>query len=276
MLVYCIIVDHDNDTLGVSFGRMTAPDDISDKTPAWSEIDLGENPHEAQDKARRVEEMFTSIARNYDLNNRLHSLWLDQVWRKKAVRLASISSDDDIVDVACGTGDLAMAFYKAGVRSVLGVDFTQAMLDLAVVKAKSASMNIEYRQGDAMQLDIPDATADVVSIAFGIRNVQQPELAFAEFFRILRPGGRLIVLEFSIPNNRLVAFINGLYAKRIMPFTATLISRDRSGAYKYLPKSVETFANPRELALEIKQVGFENIEQHAQTFGVCTITVATK
>ena len=151
---------------------MTLPDEISQKTtiaPAWSDAELSKNPHGAQDKAERVEAMFTSIAHSYDLNNRVHSMWQDQVWRSRAVRLANLTGTEDIVDVACGTGDLSMAFYKANVRSVIGIDFTQAMLDFAVAKAVAASMEIEYRQGDAMDLDLPDNSADVVSIAFGIR-----------------------------------------------------------------------------------------------------------
>jgi len=127
-----------------------------------------------------------------------------------------------------------------------------------------------------MDLELPDKSANIVSIAFGIRNVQKPELAFAEFFRILRPGGRLIVLEFSKPKNPVVSFFNGVYTKRIMPITATCISHDQSGAYKYLPKSVETFTEPAELANQISQAGFADIEQKSLTFGVCTITKAIK
>jgi demethylmenaquinone methyltransferase / 2-methoxy-6-polyprenyl-1,4-benzoquinol methylase len=252
----------------------------SDKLPecvaGWSEQELSSNPHNQKDKARKVEEMFTSIAESYDLNNRVHSMWRDQAWRKQAVKMASMITSDDVVDVACGTGDLAMAFSKAGASSVLGVDFTQAMLDVAVVKATKEGLTIPYVQGDAMDLELPDKSANIVSIAFGIRNVQKPERAFAEFFRILRPGGRLIVLEFSKPKNPVVSFFNGVYTKRIMPITATCISRDQSGAYKYLPKSVETFTEPAELANQISQAGFADIEQKSLTFGVCTITKAIK
>ncbi|MBT4531204.1 MAG: bifunctional demethylmenaquinone methyltransferase/2-methoxy-6-polyprenyl-1,4-benzoquinol methylase UbiE [Phycisphaerae bacterium] len=255
---------------------MSPPEEVTQEKPAWSDSELTQNPHDAQDKAKKVEDMFTSIAHRYDLNNRLHSMWRDQTWRKRAVKLAQVTNRDDVVDVACGTGDLSMAFYKSGVRSVLGIDFTQAMLDFAMAKATKEQMDITYRFGDAMDLNLPEKCADVVSIAFGIRNVQKPDLAFREFFRILRPGGRLIVLEFSNPKNCIVSFINSVYTKHIMPVTATLISRDQSGAYKYLPKSVETFAEPAVLAKEIEEAGFSAIEQHAQTFGVCTITKAVK
>jgi demethylmenaquinone methyltransferase/2-methoxy-6-polyprenyl-1,4-benzoquinol methylase len=258
---------------------MPLHDEISPKiigAPAWSGTDLSKNPHSAEDKAERVEAMFTSIARSYDLNNRVHSMWQDQAWRARAVKMATVSSGDDVVDVACGTGDLSMAFYKANVCSVIGIDFTQAMLDVAVTKAEASAMKIDYRQGDAMDLDLPDNSADVVSIAFGIRNVQDPSKAFSEFYRVLRPAGRLIVLEFSTPKNWLVRVCNNLYTNRIMPITATFISRDKSGAYKYLPKSIATFADATTLGEEIQRSGFVGMHQVPQTFGVCTITVATK
>ena len=255
---------------------MTMPDEMSRDKPAWSGEDLESNPHQRLDKATRVETMFTSIAKKYDLNNRLHSMWQDQLWRQRAVALSKVTSEDDVVDVACGTGDLSIAFAKAGARSVLGVDFTQAMLDIAVTKTRIQGYSIEYLQGDAMHLALPDASADIVSIAFGIRNVQEPTKALAEFYRILRPGGRLTILEFSTPPNSLIRAVNSFYTKRVMPITASLIAGDTSGAYQYLPKSIETFANPEELLEELKSVGFSFVRQHAQTFGVCTITIAEK
>ena len=255
---------------------MTLPDEMSTEKPAWSGEDLEANPHLAIDKAKRVEAMFTSIARKYDLNNRLHSMWQDQVWRQRAVALANVTPTDDVVDVACGTGDLAIAFCKAGARSVLGIDFTLAMLDIAVAKSEIAGLPIEYRQGDAMELKLHAESADIVSIAFGIRNVQNPVKALEEFYRILRPGGRIVVLEFSTPSNGILRALNTFYTHRIMPLTATLIAGDTSGAYKYLPKSIDTFTNPDELAHELEGVGFCDVEQASQTFGVCTVITATK
>jgi demethylmenaquinone methyltransferase/2-methoxy-6-polyprenyl-1,4-benzoquinol methylase len=254
---------------------MSDPEDFSSEPHPWTCNNLS-NPHEIEDKHERVEQMFTAIARKYDLNNRLHSLWRDQVWRARAVKAAQLNGDEDVLDIACGTGDLAMAFYLANVKSVIGIDFTKAMLDLAIAKAKDAKFDIDYRQGDAMQLDLPANSADVVSIAFGIRNVQQPSKAIEEFYRVLRKGGRLIVLEFSTPKNPIIRFLNNFYTKKIMPITATLIARDTSGAYRYLPKSVETFIDAKELCDEIEKAGFTEIKQTPQTFGVCTITSAIK
>ncbi len=243
---------------------------------AWTEENLAENPHQASDKAKRVEAMFTAIAGKYDLNNRLHSLWQDQRWRKRAVELSGVRPESTVVDVACGTGDLSIAFKQAGASNVVGIDFTSAMLDLALTKAAIAGADIKFQQGDAMNLKLDDGIADVVSIAFGIRNVQEPEKAIAEFYRILKPGGTLVVLEFSTPPNSVIRFFNDVYTKHIMPFTATLIAGDTSGAYQYLPKSVATFATAEELATSVENAGFNTIRQFPQTFGVCTITRAQK
>ena len=243
---------------------------------AWTDEELAENPHQASDKAKRVEAMFTAIAGKYDLNNRLHSLWQDQRWRKRAVKLSGISSDSVVVDVACGTGDLSIAYLQAGAGHVTGIDFTSAMLDLALTKSTIAGTEITFQQGDAMDLKLEDESADVVSIAFGIRNVQEPEKAIREFYRILKPGGTLVILEFSTPSNSLIRVCNDIYTKHVMPFTATLIAGDTSGAYQYLPKSVETFATAEELADSVERCGFTSLRQFPQTFGVCTITRAKK
>ncbi len=254
-------------------GRSHAP-------PAWSAEDLSRNPHEDAHKPDKVRAMFASIASSYDLNNRLHSFGRDQAWRKAAVRMAGVRPTDRVLDVACGTGDLARAFADAGASSVLGVDFTPEMLDIARAKrlhpkADASRTNIEYRRGDATALDLPDDSFDIVSIAFGLRNVQDPARALAEFRRVLRPGGRVVVLEFSRPRPAPVAWVNNFYTRRIMPLTATLIARDRSGAYKYLPRSIETFLTREQLASSIADAGFTDVRTNPMTFGVCVCCVGT-
>lgn len=235
--------------------------------------------------------MFAAIAPSYDLNNRLHSFGRDQSWRRKAVRLADLRNDDVVIDVACGTGDLTLAMYhglwmQSGdwppVRGqVIGIDFTFDMLPLARQKARSsiegrrkdrrisADDYVTFLNGDAQAIPLPDQCCDVVSIAFGIRNVQDPAAALSEFRRILRPGGRVIVLEFSEPTNPLLRALNRLYCGRIMPVTATWISRDKTGAYKYLPRSVETFWSRERMCEMIRAAGFSQVTQHPMTFGVC-------
>jgi demethylmenaquinone methyltransferase/2-methoxy-6-polyprenyl-1,4-benzoquinol methylase len=239
----------------------------------WTDRDLAGDPHAAVDKADRVRRMFAAIAHRYDLNNRLHSFGRDQAWRRRAVALAQVGPSDDILDVACGTGDLAEAFADVGPASVTGLDFTPAMLDLARTKAArrpaTEAPRPTYVEGDAMDLPFADATFDVVSIAFGIRNVADPGKALGEFRRVLRPGGRVVVLEFGEPSNRLLRLANAFYTRRVMPFTAALVAKDRTGAYRYLPSSVRSFSDPSTLAGLIKAARFEQVRSHQLTFGVC-------
>jgi demethylmenaquinone methyltransferase/2-methoxy-6-polyprenyl-1,4-benzoquinol methylase len=247
-------------------------------SPAWDE-ELLTDPHAVADKRARVQRMFAAIAPRYDLNNRLHSFWRDQAWRRQAVKLAQLKPDDVVVDVACGTGDLTLQMYAGlfpknsewgpAAGQVVGIDFTYEMLPRARAKSAEHHSAIAYINGDATALPLPDQSADVVSIAFGIRNVQQPERALGEFRRILRPAGRLIILEFSEPTNPLIRAANRLYTHRVMPITATLISRDKTGAYKYLPRSIGTFWSRQKMAQMLADAGFSQITQHPMTFGVC-------
>ena len=249
----------------------------------WSASDLARDPHAVLDKAERIQRMFAAIAHRYDLNNRIHSFGRDQAWRRAAVRLCRVRPTDHVLDAACGTGDLAEAFAAAGAAAVTGVDFTPAMLQIARSKVARArpeggraarggevdDPTPAYVEGDVMDLAFERGQFDIVSIAFGIRNVIDPVRALREFHRVLRPGGRLVILEFSEPTNRVLRWLNRVYCSGIMPVTATLISGDRSGAYRYLPKSVATFVDRRQLEGMMADVGFSSITQHPMTFGVC-------
>ncbi|MEZ6241908.1 MAG: bifunctional demethylmenaquinone methyltransferase/2-methoxy-6-polyprenyl-1,4-benzoquinol methylase UbiE [Phycisphaerales bacterium] len=244
----------------------------NDTSPAWAGANL-DAVHAQSDKARRVRDMFASIAHAYDLNNRLHSLGRDQAWRRVAVRAADVREGDRVLDVACGTGDLTQAFAATSAPEVIGLDFTNEMLDLARAKRdrldRARASKLSYIQGDAQDLPFDDASFDVVSVAFGIRNVQDPRRALREFARVLRPGGRLVVLEFDRPRNPIVRAFNTFYCSWLMPKTAALISRDRSGAYAYLPKSVGQFMDRDQLRGAILESGFAHATSRPLTLGVC-------
>jgi demethylmenaquinone methyltransferase/2-methoxy-6-polyprenyl-1,4-benzoquinol methylase len=240
--------------------------------PSWTSTELTD-PHRHADKSDKVRRMFAAIARRYDLNNRLHSLWQDQAWRRFAVRRAGVRATDVVLDAACGTGDLTIAMARAGAARVIGLDFTAEMLDVARAKLARLPEPIRartgYIQGDAMDLPIDAASVDVVSIAFGIRNVADPARAVAEFRRVLRPGGRLVILEFDTPRIAPVRWFNDFYCRRLMPITATLISGDRSGAYRYLPRSVETFMSRGELCALLRAAGFSEVSARPLSLGIC-------
>lgn len=232
---------------------------------AWTHEELERNPHSNAEKADKVRRMFSAIADRYDLNNRIHSFGQDQSWRRAAVRSAGLRGGEAVLDVACGTGDLSRAFADAGAGRVVGLDFTPAMLEIARTKRGG----IEYVEGDAMALPFGDASFDVVSIAFGIRNVAEPSRALGEFRRVLRPGGRVVVLEFSRPGFAPIAWLNDLYCSVVMPRTATMIAGDRSGAYYYLPKSVNAFMSRGEMTSALEAAGFGEVAVRSLTLGVC-------
>lgn len=272
---------------------MSTADTQPQPTPAWSDGELAGNPHAHGDKPVKVRRMFAAIARSYDLNNRLHSFGRDVAWRRAAVRLAGVKPGEDVLDVACGTGDLTRAFCDTPARRVVGLDFTPEMLDIACHKcgvprglrsneAPAARrggpgpVSPEFLDGDATNLPFEDGAFDVVSIAFGIRNVGDTARALAEFRRVLRPGGRVVILEFDRPRNPLIAWANDVYTSKVMPWSATLISRDSSGAYRYLPKSIETFLTREQMAAALEKAGFSVMTQRPMTFGVCVCSVGVR
>ena len=236
--------------------------------------------------------MFAAIAPSYDLNNRLHSLGMDKWWRHMAVKLAKLEPTDTVMDVACGTGDLAIKFRdrivsmvdwkKHKAPNVIGIDFTFEMLPLARRKgwipfelptrddlSGCRVDGISWLNADAQSLPLSDQSANVVSIAFGIRNVADPLAALKEFHRVLKPGGRVIILEFSLPTNRLLRALYNFYFTKILPHTATWISRDKTGAYKYLPQSVNTFISRESMQQMMRDAGFTDVQAFPLTFGIC-------
>ncbi len=229
----------------------------------------------------KVRAMFAAIAPSYDLNNRLHALWRDQAWRRAAVKLANVQPGDVVLDVACGTGDLTLAFAQTRAGQVIGVDFTVPMLDIAQrkagqVKGEQGRQALPFAAGDAMGLPLADASVDVVSIAFGIRNVAEPGRALAEFYRVLRPGGRVVVLEFSLPTNRVLRRGYLFYFNQVLPRSAEWIAGDKTGAYRYLPRSVNTFLGRQQMVELMQAAGFGEVTLHPLTMGVAVVYVGVR
>jgi len=188
-----------------------------------------------------VHNMFSKIAPRYDLANDVLSLGTHHRWRKKAVKLARAAPGDKVLDCATGTGDLALAFKRAvGPQGdVIGTDFCADMLNLAPAKAAKAKLNVRFEVADAMALPYPDASFDIVSISFGIRNVDDPQRCLLEMARVLKHGGRALILEFGQPKGLFGNFFR-LYSKHVIPFVGKCLTGNRS-AYEYLPKTSAAF-----------------------------------
>lgn len=235
--------------------------------------------NQEQTKKEQVEQMFDNIAPTYDRLNHILSFNIDKLWRKRVVRMLRKSHPAMVMDMATGTGDLAIAMARrmSDVR-ILGVDLSEEMLAVARQKIEREGLKdrIEVRKGDAENLAFVDSeTMDAATVAFGVRNFENLEKGLAEIYRTLRPGGKLIVLEFSIPRNALVRWVYAQYSHRLLPRIGAMLSKDRQ-AYDYLPDSVEEFPSPERFKEILRGVGFSDIKARSQSFGIAHIYQATK
>ena len=226
----------------------------------------------------RVRGMFAEIAPRYDLVNRLLSGGIDVLWRRTTVRRAPPPRSGAILDVCTGTGDLAMAYARAagpGVR-VVASDFCRPMLDRGVEKSRAASLPIEWVEADAMALPFPTASFDLVTVAFGLRNIADTARGLAEMARVVKPGGTLAILEFSLPANRFVRGFYLWYFRRVLPAVGNAVARNASDAYTYLNQSVEEFPSGEALATMIRAAGFDRVEMVPLTLGIATLSVCRR
>ena len=231
------------------------------------------------DKApRRIAGMFDAIASRYDLLNSLLSAGLDRSWRKRAVRALKLRSDDVAIDLCTGTGDLALAMVReGGAGRVIGVDFAGEMLRRGWAKVQSAGLDrrIALFQGDAMDTPVGSETAAGVAIAFGIRNVAEPSAALREAHRVLKPGGRLVILEFGYPSFAPIKAIYLAYFTFVLPLVGRMVSGHDS-AYTYLPASVGTFFAPDVFCGLLQDAGFVQLKATKLTAGVVCLYEAVK
>ncbi|MFT4539233.1 MAG: demethylmenaquinone methyltransferase/2-methoxy-6-polyprenyl-1,4-benzoquinol methylase [Planctomycetota bacterium] len=213
--------------------------------------------------------MFARIAGRYDLLNRTLSLGIDQRWRKRALALAGDVRGKTVVDVCAGTGDLTALFTRAGAR-VVGADFTHEMLQHALPKHPGVPEHMQMVTGDAMYLPVRSSVADVASVAFGIRNVADRAAGFREMQRVLKPGGKMICLEFTTPDSGLFAWLYRTYFTQVLPRIGRLISRDND-AYSYLPRTVLAWPKAAELQRELEQLGYTDCGHRQLTRGIACL-----
>jgi demethylmenaquinone methyltransferase/2-methoxy-6-polyprenyl-1,4-benzoquinol methylase len=226
----------------------------------------------------RIASMFDAIAGRYDFLNHFLSAGRDKRWRARAIRELALQPDARIVDLCTGTGDFAIAAADALPRAeIVGVDFAGAMLGLGLKKIRRAGEDrrITLVRGDALKLPVADGSADAVTIGFGVRNVQKPEVACAEMARVLRRGGRLAILEFGMPGVPGVRALYEWYFSRVLPFIGQRVS-GHGGAYAYLPASVGSFPPPAEFVTVLRQAGFADVRAVPLTFGIVYLYTAVR
>ena len=230
-------------------------------------------------KKEKIEQMFNDIAPSYDRLNHLMSLGIDNIWRKKALKEIVDGTQQQILDVACGTGDSTIAIAKAmepGGR-VTGIDISAGMMEPLMRKAAHEGVHdrIKLLQADALQMPFEADTFHRVTCAFGIRNFEDRKKGLAEFLRVLKPGGKAVILELGIPDKPFIKTLYDIYFRHILPLIGGLISGNRA-AYRYLPESVYAFPRPETFCAMMERAGFHNVRHRNFTFGLCRLFIGEK
>jgi demethylmenaquinone methyltransferase/2-methoxy-6-polyprenyl-1,4-benzoquinol methylase len=224
--------------------------------------------------------MFGEIARRYDLLNRVLSLGIDRRWRRRTVQFVPPSVGGRVLDVCTGTADLALAYWRAG-RSrvrVVGADFCRPMLAIARQKARRAKADghLALVEADAQRLPFPDESFEIVTVAFGLRNLSDTDRGLREMARVCRPGGRVAVLEFALPQAGPLGTLYRWYFRHVLPVVGQALARNRQAAYNYLPRSVDEFPQREALVRRMQRAGLSEVRFHAFTFGVAILYVGMK
>ena len=277
-----------------SESETTSPDAESANTTA--EAGNVESPEQVDKSGDRIQKMFGEISGRYDFLNHFLSGGVDYYWRWRTVRRIRPNGGSPILDVCTGTGDLAIAYWKkaGGTTAVVGTDFTPEMLEIA--RQKTAKMGIPaeagssenadstagrkasltFQQADTMELPLESDVFQIVSVAFGLRNVSDTVAGLKEMTRVCKPGGQVAVLEFSMPRNRLFGAVYRWYFRNILPRIGQLLARNSEAAYKYLPQSVSQFPQDEELAGLMREAGLTDITWTPLTFGIATLYAGRK
>lgn len=232
----------------------------------------------SETKSEMVREMFNDIAPTYDRLNHILSLDIDRLWRKNVVRILRRKGAKQVLDMATGTGDLAIAIARNIEGStIFAADFSKEMLAVAKRKVEHLGLaeRISLHECNAEDIPLSEGAVDVATVAFGVRNFEHQQKALTEIKRTIKAGGYLVVLEFSNPKCAFVRFIYRLYSHYILPTIGKIVSKHNS-AYTYLPESIDLFPAPETFIEMLREVGFSNIERHSQSLGIAQIYVAQK
>jgi demethylmenaquinone methyltransferase / 2-methoxy-6-polyprenyl-1,4-benzoquinol methylase len=232
---------------------------------------------DASAKKKQVARMFDNISGRYDFLNHFLSVGIDTIWRKKAIRKLADLNPKRILDVATGTGDFAIEALSLKPEQIIGVDISEGMLEVGRKKLKARNLDslIELRLGDSENLPFADNFFDGLIVAFGVRNFENLELGLSEMLRVVRPGGRVVILEFSRPAKFPMKQLYNVYFTTILPLIGRLVSRDQA-AYSYLPESVQAFPDGSDLLKILTDIGYKNPQCNPLTFGISSLYWGTK
>ncbi len=228
-------------------------------------------------KKYQVAEMFNNIANKYDFLNHFLSLGIDKLWRNKVISILKKYQPNNILDIATGTGDLAIAALKLKPKKITGIDISIGMLKIGIEKIKKKKLEniIELLEGDSENIQFGDKSFDAAVVAFGVRNFENLQKGLLEIHRVLKPASPFIVLEFSKPGKPLIKQAYNIYFNNILPFIGKIFSKDNS-AYTYLPESVNAFPEGNAFLEELKKAGFKSFKEHRISFGIASIYIAEK
>jgi len=233
--------------------------------------------HSDLNKKAQVADMFDRIAGKYDFLNHFLSMGIDKGWRRKAIKEIARIQPQKILDVATGTGDLAIAALQTKPQQIIGIDISEGMLEIGKkkIEALHASQIIQLEKGDSEALSFETGSFDAITCAYGVRNFENLEKGLTEMCRVMKPGGRLAILEFSHPKTFPVKQLYEFYFRFILPALGKIVSKHNS-AYTYLPESVKAFPDGRQFCEILKQCGFTNPKAQPLTFGITSLYTATK